>query len=125
METPWFMSLLAHATIGVSSVSCSVEETDSESHNDEHAVHWGYEADNGPDAWGSMNSEWALCTEGREQSPIDLTGATMIELPAVDIHTPSEQEVEVLNQAGASAQRAYGIPGREPDRDHSLRQRDI
>ena len=100
MKTPWRMSLLAHAIIGVSIVSCSVEETDSESHNDEHAVHWGYEADNGPDHWGSMDAAWSACAEGQEQSPIDLTGATMIELPAVDIHTPSEQEVEVLNQAG-------------------------
>ncbi len=100
MKTAWRMSLLAHAIIGVSILSCLGEETDSESHNDAHAAHWGYDADNGPDAWGSMSSEWALCTEGREQSPIDLTGAIMIELPAVDIHTPSEQEVEVLNQAG-------------------------
>ncbi len=100
MKTAWRMSLLAHAIIGVSILSCSGEKVGSEDHDDEHAAHWGYEADNGPDAWGSMRSEWALCTEGREQSPIDLTGATMIELPAVDIHTPSEQEVEVLNQAG-------------------------
>jgi carbonic anhydrase len=47
-----------------------------------------------------MNSEWSLCAEGREQSPIDLTNATETELPAVTIDTPSEQEVEVLNQAG-------------------------
>ncbi len=100
MKTAWRMSLLAHAIIGVSIVSCSGEKVGSETHDDEHAAHWGYEADNGPDAWGSMSSEWALCTKGREQSPIDLTGATEIELPAVDIHTPSEQEVEVLNQAG-------------------------
>ncbi len=81
-------------------MSCSVEETDSESHNDDHAVHWGYEAENGPDVWSSISSEWALCAEGREQSPIDLTNATEIELPAVDIDMPSDQEVEVLNQAG-------------------------
>ena len=100
MKTPWRMPLFVYAVIGVSIVSCSGEKTGSEVHDDEHAAHWGYEADNGPDAWGSMSSEWTLCTEGREQSPIDLTSTTMIELPAVDIHTPSEQEVEVLNQAG-------------------------
>ncbi len=80
--------------------SGSRTETGSDSHGDGHTAHWGYEADNGPEAWRSMNSEWALCAEGREQSPIDLTDAAEIELPAVDIHTPSEQEVEVLNQAG-------------------------
>ena len=80
--------------------SCFQTETGSENHDDEHAVHWGYEADNGPDVWSSMKSEWALCAKGREQSPIDLTNATGIELPAVAIHMPGEQEVELLNQAG-------------------------
>lgn len=94
------MSLLAHAIIGVSIVSCSGEEPSSEGHNDAHAIHWGYEADNGPETWGSMNSEWALCTDGREQSPIDLTNAAMTELPAVDLDRPGEGEVEVLTQAG-------------------------
>ncbi len=81
-------------------MSCSGEKAGSEVHDDEHAAHWGYEADNGPDAWGSMKSEWSLCAEGREQSPIDLTNATETELPAATIDTPSEQEVVVLNQAG-------------------------
>jgi carbonic anhydrase len=63
-------------------------------------AHWGYEPNNGPDTWSSMNSEWALCAEGNEQSPIDLMSATEIELPAVEIDMPSEQEVNVLNQAG-------------------------
>ena len=80
--------------------SCFRTETSSGSHGDGQSAHWGYEADNGPDAWGSMNSTWALCTEGREQSPIDLTNATETELPAATIDTPSEQEVVVLNQAG-------------------------
>jgi len=80
--------------------SCSRTETGSDSDDDGHTAHWGYEADNGPDIWGSMNSAWALCAEGREQSPIDLTNARETELPAVTIDTPSEQEVEVLNQAG-------------------------
>ncbi len=100
MKTPWRMPLFVYAIIGVSIVSCSGEKTGSESHDDEHAVHWGYEADNGPGTWGSMNSAWALCADGREQSPIDLANASEIELPAVDIRLPSETEVEVLNQAG-------------------------
>lgn len=64
------------------------------------AVHWGYEADNGPAQWGSMNPAWSLCAEGRRQSPIDLSNATEIELPVTEIHMPSDQEVAVLNQAG-------------------------
>ena len=80
--------------------SCADTENGSEHIGDNLVVHWGYEADNGPETWGSISSEWALCAEGREQSPIDLAGATRIHLPAVDIRLPSEQEVEVLNQTG-------------------------
>jgi len=75
-------------------------EPGSDSRGIDHSAHWGYEADNGPDAWGSMNSEWALCAAGREQSPIDLANATEIELPAVELDRPDEGEFDVLTQAG-------------------------
>ncbi len=91
------------AFAALSLASCSGTETVSEEQpvsNVSHAAHWGYEADDGPEKWGSMDSEWIRCAEGLEQSPIDLANATEIELPAAEIHTPSEQEVEVLNQAG-------------------------
>jgi len=100
MNMPWRTSLLAHAIIGMSIVSCSGEKTGSESHDDGHAAHWGYESDNGPGAWGSMNSDWALCANGLEQSPIDLANAVKTRLPAVDLDRPGEAEFEVLTQAG-------------------------
>ena len=80
--------------------SCSQTETGSDSHGDGHTAHWGYEADNGPDIWGSMNSDWALCEEGLEQSPIDLGNAVETRLPAVDLDRPGEGEFDVLTQAG-------------------------
>ena len=94
------ISPLAYAIAALSLASCTGEHTASESHDEDHAVHWGYDANDGPAVWGSMDDAWRACAKGREQSPIDLTDATNIELPAVEIHTPSEQEVEVLNQAG-------------------------
>ena len=80
--------------------SCSRTETGLDSHGDGQSAHWGYEADNGPDAWGSMNSDWALCAEGLEQSPIDLANAVETQLPAVDLDRPDEGEFDVLTQAG-------------------------
>ena len=93
-------SSLACAIAALALASCSRPETVPDSHGEVHVVHWGYDADDGPDVWGSMDSEWALCAEGLEQSPIDLANAAPIELPAVEIDTPSDQEVEVLNQEG-------------------------
>jgi carbonic anhydrase len=94
------ISVLVCAIAALLLSSCSRTETGSDSHGDGHTAHWGYEADNGPDAWGSMNSEWALCAKGREQSPIDLANAVETRLPAVDLDRPGEGEVEVLTQAG-------------------------
>jgi len=81
----------------LSLTSCSGTKTASKGHGDGH---WGYEAGNGPDQWGSMDPAWSLCAEGRGQSPIDLANAAEFELPASEVQTPSKQEVEVLNQAG-------------------------
>jgi carbonic anhydrase len=80
--------------------SCSRTETGSGSHGDGHTAHWGYEADNGPGTWGSMNADWAVCADGREQSPIDLSNAVETQLPAVDLDRPDEGEFDVLTQAG-------------------------
>ena len=38
-------------------------------------AHWGYEGTHGPEHWGSLDPGFAVCSNGREQSPIDLTGA--------------------------------------------------
>jgi len=36
------------------------------------APHWGYEGEGGPDNWGKLSSDFALCEAGDMQSPIDL-----------------------------------------------------
>ena len=37
------------------------------------APHWAYEGHGGPADWGSLSPEYAACSMGKEQSPIDLT----------------------------------------------------
>jgi len=91
---------IACTIIALLLASCIDSEKSSEHHGDSEVAHWGYETDNGPDAWASMDPEWSVCAEGREQSPIDISSATETELPAIIINRPSEREFEVLNQAG-------------------------
>jgi len=61
----------------LSLTACGETETQSEieaaaeQHGGGHTVLWGYEHDDGPDRWGAMKSEWRLCIEGLEQSPIE------------------------------------------------------
>lgn len=35
----------------------------------------------GPSQWGNLTPEWALCSTGRMQSPVDLTNATVEIVP--------------------------------------------
>jgi carbonic anhydrase len=56
-----------------------VEHADSAPSAEHHEVHWGYTGEEGPDYWADLNAEYALCRDGVEQSPIDLTGAVAME----------------------------------------------
>jgi carbonic anhydrase len=40
-----------------------------------HQIHWGYEGDVGPTHWGELCQEFALCGQGKSQSPIDIREA--------------------------------------------------
>ncbi|RBW68471.1 carbonic anhydrase [Bacillus taeanensis] len=35
-------------------------------------VHWSYEGETGPEHWGELHPDYALCTNGTEQSPINI-----------------------------------------------------
>lgn len=80
--------------------SCSTTKSASNDHGHSQNIHWGYETEDGPERWSSMDSEWLLCAEGLEQSPVDLANATLLSLVEINVHTPSGNEVEVLNQKG-------------------------
>ena len=49
-------------------------------------AHWGYEGETGPEFWGELSEEFALCELGVAQSPIDLVGATAVELVGIEFN---------------------------------------
>lgn len=42
--------------------------------------HWEYEGEAGPEVWGNLSSEYALCNTGHAQSPIDVTEIQSVDL---------------------------------------------
>ncbi len=54
----------------------------------DHAVHWTYEEATGPAKWAELNPEYAICGNGREQSPIDIRDAEEI----VHVSVPVDYE---------------------------------
>ena len=51
-----------------------------------HASEWSYEGASGPAHWGALSPDFAPCEQGRQQSPIDLAGASGTHSPGYRIH---------------------------------------
>jgi carbonic anhydrase len=47
------------------------------------AVHWSYQGEAGPAAWGGLKSDYSLCKTGERQSPIDIRGGLAVNLDPV------------------------------------------
>ncbi len=59
-------------------------------------AHWGYTGHAGPEYWGRLDPEFSACSEGKNQSPVDLAGMIESELPPVTINY-QEGGNEILN----------------------------
>jgi len=46
------------------------------------AAHWAYEGERGPTAWGKLNDDYATCSNGKRQSPINIEDANTLLGPA-------------------------------------------
>ncbi len=61
------MSLGAYAA---ASAGDHGDHGDSKSH---HGSHWTYEGESGPAHWGELSGDYAVCSQGKSQSPIDIS----------------------------------------------------
>jgi len=56
--------------------------------------HWTYEGENGPDNWGKLKPDYAACSGGRRQSPIDIRDGFRVDLePITFTYRPSQFRV--------------------------------
>ncbi|MEM6754146.1 MAG: carbonic anhydrase [Cyanobacteria bacterium P01_C01_bin.38] len=46
---------------------------------------WGYIGEKGPENWGTLSSEFAVCQSGKNQSPVNLQSAVDADLPELKI----------------------------------------
>ena len=57
---------------------------------------WGYRGKSGPDHWQYLDPAFALCADGRNQSPVDLTEFVEADLSPIHVEYASEA-TEMLN----------------------------
>lgn len=55
---------------------------------------WTYDGSSGPDSWGKLNADYALCASGHNQSPIDLRDGIAVDLEPIQFfYRPSSFRV--------------------------------
>ena len=65
----------------------------------QHAAHWGYTGHHAPQYWGSLDPKYTMCSEGVNQSPIDISKNITVKtdhLPKIDFNYHANAK-EVLN----------------------------
>lgn len=67
--------LIAAIVLVISSAAYAGQET-----------HWSYSGEEGPEHWGELDHAYSACAEGKNQSPINLTGFIESDLKPIGIH---------------------------------------
>jgi carbonic anhydrase len=70
------------AVLGLQMGTCLADQ-DQKSHGPKH---WSYEGETGAAHWGSLAEEYALCGNGKQQSPIDITNSITTDLPSLEFN---------------------------------------
>jgi len=66
-------------------------------HTTHHAKHWGYSAEVGPAHWSTLNDKFHMCSEGKEQSPINVVASKDIELPKLSLNYANGSQSVINN----------------------------
>jgi len=80
--------LLASALLCTSLLHAEHSKADIKLAHNKHTntIHWAYSGEGAPANWGKIDPRFATCSNGVNQSPIDLTGFTESQLPAIDFN---------------------------------------
>jgi carbonic anhydrase len=71
-------------------------------------VHWSYEGETGPENWARLKPEWAVCGNGKRQSPIDIRDGFGVDLEPIEFdYRPSRFRI-VNNGHTIQASLGYG-----------------
>jgi carbonic anhydrase len=84
--------------------------------------HWGYDGDEGPSHWGTLQPEFATCKTGHRQSPIDIRNPQKSGLPAIQFEYKSSPLHIIDNGHTIMINYAPGSSIRVGDKQYTLKQ---
>jgi len=67
-----FKSIFYSFFILVFFIGCSSDEHKEEQHHEKEHIHWGYTGKGAPEHWGALKPEFAMCSKGKMQTPINI-----------------------------------------------------
>jgi len=84
----------------------------------QEAPHFAYSGDRGPDNWSALSPDFATCSAGKSQSPVNISGTQDVDLPGLDIKYTSD----ALNFAnnGHAVQANYAAGSTLDDQYHAV-----
>ena len=80
-------------------------------------AHWSYEGEEGPEHWGELSDDYKMCSEGANQSPIDLVADVHTDLPELQFEYYSTSINEINNGHSIQQNIQPGSFLRIPERD--------
>ena len=85
---------------------CALPMAAAQPHDAPHAPHWSYAGTESPAHWGELSSEYAQCSAGKNQSPVDLSRAVATAERSVAFHyQPARYRVENNGHALQATQK--------------------
>lgn len=89
---------------------------------DHKSGHWGYSGAEGPSHWADLNPDFALCSSGHQQSPIDIRNTRKADLPPLQPdYKPSPLHI-IDNGHTIMINYATGSVLRVGDKQYALKQ---
>ena len=79
--------------------------------------HWSYEGQEGPEHWSELSPEYLMCSEGWNQSPINLVGVVNADLPTLEFEYYSANVDEINNGHSLQQNMESGSFLRIPERN--------
>ena len=60
-------------------------------------AHWTYEGEEGPEHWGELDPDYASCSGGTQQSPIDVSEATGADIANIEFSYQPVSPLHIIN----------------------------